>query len=220
MSSRRENPHKSTIRMCAYALMYERGYSATSYTDIAARSGLGRPLVQRYFPRKEQFILDLIQDVSTICKRLLEEHESIQLPIVIRRLHLTQLYLSVLLRDQSAISLTCDVLADRKVTAQVIDLHYRSAYAMFPDDDQAVLREASIRSMGGTYELIMDKHLRNESISPDDLAAQTMAAFLSFSQDAPYQASYEDVCAHLLPEHVISQMVRTLLNELPLAARP
>ena len=215
MNSQNENPHKSTIRRCAYALMYEQGYSTTSYTDIAMRSGLGRPLVQRYFPKKEQFILDLIQDVSAICKRLLEEHESIQLPIVIRRLHLTQLYLSVLLCNQRAVSLTCDVLSDRKVTARIIDLHHRSAYAIFPNEDQAFLREASVRSMGGTYELMMDKHLRNENISPDNLAAQTMAAFLSFSQDAPYQDSYKDACANLLPEHVISQMVHALLNELP-----
>lgn len=208
-----ENPNKRRIRQAAFALMYERGFTAASYSDIAARAGVGRPLVQRHFPKKEQFVLDMIERATELCKQTLREHDGATTERVLRALHFLQLYQTLVLVDDAMAHLTRDVIANRDLTGAVIDAHWESTF-QYCDGGAMGAREAAVRVLGGTYELMTVRMAAGEPLDAGSLAAQTMAAFLALTVDESYTAAHDAMTAALLPEAQVKAWARAIRDEL------
>jgi AcrR family transcriptional regulator len=49
---------------CGLAVMLERGYHATTVTEIARRAGVGTPAIYRRWPTKVEFVIDLMVRLS------------------------------------------------------------------------------------------------------------------------------------------------------------
>lgn len=214
MRPRPENPNKRRIRAAAFALMQEKGYSASSYTEIALKSGCGRPLVQRHFPKKELFILELVSQAASRCRELLSEAGVRDSFPVTRALHLTQLYLSLLLYDRSMIALTRDVLSQRCIMSDIIMLHYQSAFSFSTGAPDAACHQSAVKAMGGTYELMVDLVDNDAPLDADDLAAQTLAAYVCFTTNAAYGDAYQSMRRALLPRELMAKLVPRVIATL------
>lgn len=208
-----ENPNKRRIRQAAFALMYERGFTATSYSDIAARAGVGRPLVQRHFPKKEQFVLDMIAQAAALCRQTLRAQDADCDSKTLRSLHFLQLYQELILINESMRNLTREVLASRDLTRVIIDTHRESTFVFF-DDGASDVREATAKALGGIYELIVMCMDQGESLDANALAAQTMAAFLVYTTDSTYRDSLKAMEVGLLPAAQVRAWAWDICGEL------
>ena len=219
MEAKSEAQSKTRIRKAAFSLMYEGGFGPTSYTDIAGRACVGRPLVQRHFPKKDMFVLDLIDDAASTCERILGEEAPCGGDPHEAALHLAQLYISLLLYDDNMVRLTAEVLADRRFSIRIIDVHFRSSFRLFPGVDEAEGKDACLRSMGATYELMEDRIVNHGALDADDFACQTVALFLALAKSEPYAATYERMKSLLLPEDVVRGLVPRIVASLSLSAK-
>jgi AcrR family transcriptional regulator len=62
METGKYKEEKSRISKVAYGLFIKKGFARTTIKDIADASGIGKALVQYYFPKKEIFIYQFIND--------------------------------------------------------------------------------------------------------------------------------------------------------------
>ena len=155
----------------SWQLFKERGYSGTSYSDIAEKSCVSRPTVQRYFPKKELLL-------SENLKRLRQRAESIavrEFPDVINPLGklylLGQIYLAALLCCPESRRFFCDVLNDRELTDKTItaDMFWSAQFvtpALTNETIDEDARDGVIVSMGGLYELMFHCIRHNREFDP------------------------------------------------------
>ncbi|STZ73979.1 TetR family transcriptional regulator [Mycolicibacterium fortuitum] len=69
---------RERILQAAYEVINERGYAATTFQEIAKRSGLSRPTLNYYFASREDLYRALLQqahDVVTSCIHAAKQHE-------------------------------------------------------------------------------------------------------------------------------------------------
>lgn len=69
---------RERILQAAYEVINERGYAATTFQEIAKRSGLSRPTLNYYFASREDLYRALLQqahDVVTSCIHTAKQHE-------------------------------------------------------------------------------------------------------------------------------------------------
>lgn len=194
--------------------MYEQGYDPTSYTEIAERACVGRSLVQRHFPRKELFILDLIEDASDASRRLLAQASDAREGTLPHTVRLTQLYFSLLLHDDQMIRLTGEVVADRRFSVRIIDQHHRSAFCIFQDADELTARDACFRAMGAAYEIIEERICSGGTLDADELACQTVALFAALATGTSYGEARRSLRQQLLPESVAQALADRLMAAL------
>ena len=71
MPKSRNAQTEQAIRAAALRLFLEKGYSATSYTNLANCSGVTRTLVQRYYPKKD---LLAVGYVAAVCEAAVRAH--------------------------------------------------------------------------------------------------------------------------------------------------
>lgn len=159
MPRKRDPQIEKSVIQAAWSLFGERGYNATSYSDIAALSHVPRANVQTYFPKKGIIaarILEVLRDESIKAARntfpekhtLFEQH----------CLH-GQIYIQTIMRDNSFRRFFSDLLEDRKLINELIERDYMwSAGFVNSAPDETVIPEESLQdvqvNMGGLYELM------------------------------------------------------------------
>jgi AcrR family transcriptional regulator len=70
---------RERIVQAAYEVINERGYAATTFQEIAKRSGLSRPTLNYYFATREDLYHALLQqahEVVTSCIRIAKQHDA------------------------------------------------------------------------------------------------------------------------------------------------
>lgn len=70
---------RERIVQAAYEVINERGYAATTFQEIAKRSGLSRPTLNYYFASREDLYRALLQrahDVVTSCILIAKQHDA------------------------------------------------------------------------------------------------------------------------------------------------
>lgn len=161
-ASAQEAGNKALIRSSAFALLMEKGYSKTSYTDIAERSGLKRALVQYYFPKKDEFITSFIDELLGCVdeyarkKKLTTDSCFVDFSIT------GFLYFNFLLNNESIRPLALDLIANRTTSTLTLErmASWQHRYSELANIDDAVITDAILLSAGGAHELIYH-HLEN-----------------------------------------------------------
>lgn len=213
-TSRAESPKKSRIRTAAYRAMNELGFHAASYSEIAERSGYGRPLVQMYFPKKGQFILDMIEDSINLICLILDRLGRLDGNAFERTLRIAQAYFSLTLRDEQALRLTREILAQRSMMKSIIGLYQIRAVSIEFNANPHDISTATIKALGGVEELIVDEVDKGNQIDPDDIACQLIAAMKMFLEDGSYKSAYAEMQQYLLPRQEVHEVIEAVADEL------
>lgn len=212
MLERAEIASKRQIRAAAYHLMWSHGYEAASYTAIADACGLGRPLVQKHFPKKEQLLYDLMEDVIVTCIAVLDDRGLLSKQAGPDLLRSTQLFYSVLLGNEETRNLARYSLRQDGTSVMVATITARYAYLLGLGKDIEQLRESIVWVMGGMGQVIVDKMSRNEPLDVDSWAVQTTTALLVINEDALFSAMRTALTEELLGPELIDVMVKEVLD--------
>lgn len=209
-----DQDNRAVIESTAYGLFRKVGYKLTSYTMIAEESGLGRPLVQYYFPKKDDiatsFILRILNSIAGLVD---SSGKSSKLP----QGHLAQLgqvYYAFLLSSDEMRRLALDLLSSRQVTSSVIEANAAYTIPLLNPaaDDDSQLVEASVLATGGVYELMFRGLERGLALDPTDLAIQNTAAFMAFSSNVSYEEAARLLEPELLDEDAVDGMMPRLVK--------
>lgn len=125
----RENKKLRTRRQLAATaleLFLERGFDAVSVADVAAAAEVSKPTLFRYFPSKEDLVLDRFADHQDEAARTVRERPAGQTPVGAVRAH----FLAAL-ADRDPITGLCDhpqVLAFQRLLYTTASLESRMAH--------------------------------------------------------------------------------------------
>lgn len=210
-----DQDNRTAIESAAYRLFREVGYKLTSYTAIAEGSGVGRPLVQYYFPKKDDlatsFILRVLESISGLVGATGKASPSPQGRIA----QLGQVYYSFLLSDDKMRRLALDLFSSRQVTGKVIEANAAYTIPLLEGDSEDAERlvEASVKATGGVYELMFRGLERLLPLDPADLAVQNVAAFVAFSSREGYAEAVEMLRPELLDDKIVEGIMPELSRE-------
>lgn len=202
MSAKDSVSNKAAIEQAAFRLFKENGYKLTSYSLIAEECGLGRPLVQYYFPKKEDlaadFILRVLEEISNVMGMAPSGARQAQTYLM----QFGQTYYAFLLKDESMRRLTYDLLTSRQVTSRVIETNAIYSVPILERDTPEAERniEASIAAVGGVYELMFRWLEQGKQLDPATLSAQNIAAFLAFVYECDFKAKVKALLKQALDE--------------------
>ena len=155
---RARNPKTTAaILDAAFALFTEKGYNGTSYADISEASGISRPLVQKYFPKKEGLAiknLERIRHLSAVCAADLSLKAVTTLE---KEFAIAQIYTAALMCTEGGRVFFKDVLRDRELThATIQNDTLWTVNFLRPEDGDSLydnrILENSTAALGALYE--------------------------------------------------------------------
>ncbi|MEY8562734.1 TetR/AcrR family transcriptional regulator [Eggerthellaceae bacterium 3-80] len=216
MSPRRENPNKVRIRKAAFVLMYEQGFSQTSYSAIAQKAEVSRSLVQRHYPKKDELLALFFNRIIAASSALLQERGKQAQNPVLQALHLLQLYLQIIIYNDNMQLITRESLASRKILTMLIKDHLDMIIACIDRSGEQTESEvflAAIKAMGGMEALLLFELNENVSVDAGDMSAQMIAAVRALATDVLYQKEYESLRGQLLDPECVRRMAAEVLEE-------
>ena len=142
----REKIYREALR-----LFSEKGYYATSFANIAEACGVERTVIQYYFPYKDYFIQELVEDCLQHIDEMALLLDEERFDVYGRLYYAGYLFFDFLLNSPRMKNLTEDILGQRTLVNAIIPLHCQQdkLYTKGEFDE-----DATIMSMGGTYELM------------------------------------------------------------------
>lgn len=167
MPRKRNEETIARVLRATWELFTEKGYSETSYADVARVSGVNRATVQHYFPKKELMASMNLQLLRTACAELVAQHwPDIDDPIAGQFL-MGQIYVSALLGRAETRRFTLDVLESRAFTDETIatdlDWSLDQVFGTGRADADLELKQDVLAAMGGLYGLMYHTALTGES---------------------------------------------------------
>ena len=209
---REEYPTKHNIRLSAYRLMLEQGIKAASYTEIAKQSGVGRPLVQKHFSKKEQLILDVIEDIIIASVIVLKKNDRFEDTYQANILRAPQIYLTVLLGSEASIRFTSEAMRMNGVAMQIVDVLKQMAASLGLDTDDPGFMAALLKAVGG-LEKMAYYQLEFEQLPPaKEFAVDQAASFSVFYENADYHAALDEYRAWLLNDAEATALAKEALT--------
>lgn len=206
---------RNLILSRAFALIMEKGYAKTSYTDIAKACGLTRPLVQYYFPKKEMFMREFIERLLELCGSYLHQRK-LNTGSCFTDFYLTGfMYFTFLLENEELIPLAKDLIATRSATESISSVmtQWVASQDELRSYEYRAVETAVITTMGGVYDLIF--HRLSEG-GPDDipslLAWAIKGTMVQLGMDAESLA--ESFKENALPEATAKAANEYLLEEM------
>ena len=183
MPKARNQQTEQAIRSAAWRLFFDRGFAATSYTDLAEASGVSRSLVQRYVPKKELLVGWCVAEIRRAATEVCDEAYPQQLG------PLERLYL----RGQASIAsyfacegigrLMLDVLSSRELTQQTIVEGFRwtveHTLPNRPELHDIDEPDEIVMATGGLYELVYVYLFKGRT---PDVAAVTLPSVQTFGR--------------------------------------
>lgn len=214
LKSGEDNKSKRAIRNAAYNLMWTEGYEGASYTAIAQRSGFGRPLVQKHFPKKEQLVCDLTEDLLTNCIRLLAERKLIRESesAAANALRVGQLFYSALLQSEASLKLARYALGQQSVFIVISNIQTRYAYELGLSRDREQLRISVVLANGSVNQFVLDRIAHGESLDADHLSLLYVAGLLVINNDEKPSQALGDLKSKLLNRAVVDEIVIEVLD--------
>lgn len=162
---RNEKTVELTLK-ATWELFAKKGYSQTSYADVARVSGVNRATVQHYFPKKELMASMNLQLLRTACAELVSERwPDVKDPIAEQFL-MGQIYVSTLLRSPETRRFTLDVLESRAFTNETIasdlDWSLDRIFGAGHGDADTELKQDVLAAIDGLYGLMYHSALTGE----------------------------------------------------------
>lgn len=158
MPRSRNDITERSIRAAAWALFLEKGTSATSYTDLAQASGVSRPLVQRYVPKKALLVKECVAAIRDAADRACGEAFPTADDPLVRLYLLGQVNVAAYFSGDGIRRIMLDVFASRELTRQTIDDNFVwTVSEMLPGhplSEQEGEPDELVMAMGGLYELL------------------------------------------------------------------
>ena len=204
---------RNEIRKAAFLLFRKIGYKTTSYSMIAEESKQGRPLVQYYYPKKEEIALEfLVEAMQTILSQLESDRQA---DAMVATLHFGQLYYTFLLYDEDMQRFTSEVLESRSVTSRLVQLNAKwSLPESGTAEDEERITSASIRATGGVYELLYLQLQDGSAKEPAEYAVRNVADFYAATGTATYDETLRHLEENLLPDKQVEEYMKSLFQTL------
>ncbi len=158
------------VRNAAFTLFYQKGYIATSYSDIAAAIGKERAVVQSFYPKKKVLVERLLYILARGCLAYAEQEKLLTEDPANNLLAAGQLYFGYLFRDQNAIRFTKEILEDRNTTVQSLTFNEEWLETFIGETEvhKKKYLDAFFFCMGGGYKLLFQS-VNDGSFSTDDI---------------------------------------------------
>lgn len=181
MARPKNNEHKQKIAVAAYGLFFEKGYNKTSYSDIAKASNNTNGIVQHYYPKKENLILDLLSKQLELIEEYIKEKSLVSDDPHVNMFMIGQIYYNFQINYAKAKLLSIDIFESRKITHQVFLLNdnWTYKYMELPEEEkinQAFISEIAI---GGAYEIGYRALVNNETIDINKLLRGVFHSFMA-----------------------------------------
>jgi len=148
---------RDRVASAARRLFLTRGYTETSYAEIANACGCTRSLVQLYFPKKQLLAIDFFDKLLTAAIDYLTEHNMRTGNDFADMYVIGQLHFWFLLTDDNLRRFTLDILASRALTEEVLAFDAQWGFnfvAADPAVRESRLTGDTVMAMGGFYELL------------------------------------------------------------------
>lgn len=151
---------KKQIVDVAFDQFTTRGYSAVSYSDIAAGAATTKGLVQYYFKKKEDIATAVMELVLTNCIEELgysQDSEGLSLETFNHLYKIGQRFFAFFMGSEGAKLFLRDIVGSMKLTENVLafNLSWAMSYAKQSDKiNDPEVSDSVIVSMGGFYSLL------------------------------------------------------------------
>ena len=213
MPKSRNEQTEQAIRSAALRLFLERGYSATSYTDLASCSGVSRTLVQRYYPRKDLLAVGCVAAVREAAVRACDEAFASEAHPLVRLYLRGQVNVATYSTCEGIRRLMTDVLRDRDLTRKAIAEGFRWTMAeALPDAAQTGEEEPPdelLMAMGGLYEVVYAYLVREEM---PRVASCTLPSVLTFAQLNAIQMPSEGMEVHAITNEALLPLAKRAVD--------
>lgn len=203
---------KRLIRNAAYRLFLEEGYDDASYSAIAAASKLGRPLVQKHFPKKEQLLCDLVEDTLVNCIAILGEKGLLGRGVESDALRIAQTFYSTLLRNAASIRLARQAFTQERVSAMVVIMLSRHMHEIGFKGSPEELQDSIMLAMGGVGHLAIDKISRDIIPDADHLAVLCVSLLLVINRNANFAESKAALRKELLERKAVETIIGEVMD--------
>lgn len=207
---------KSAINAAARSLFAEQGYDKTRMRDIAERAGVEKTLVQYHFPHKDVFIASLVKEILDDTNAYIKEQGWQKEGYFENLLMVGAAHFAYILQSPNMKNLTVDMIANRSVTEDIInlDIQWATDYMGFvPRGKEAEWADYIALIMGGAYELIYRRLIDGRSVSPEALIKRCIRLEML---DQGYSKSDIDktLATYQLTDDQLTQMVEYLDGKL------
>lgn len=209
MPRARNEQTERAIQSAAWKLFFEKGFAATSYSDLAACSGISRPLVQRYVPHKNLLVQQCVQEIRTAAVRACDEaYPDTVHPLA--RLYLRgQVNIATYFACNGIRRFMVDVFSSRELTQQTIVEGFQwTVSETLPDRPElvgAAEPDVMIMAMGGLYELVYIYLVRG---AKPDVSACTLPTVMTFSREFGIELPAEGLEAYTIAPDELDRLAR------------
>lgn len=183
MSRTRNEQTIRAIRSAAWELFFEKGFAATSYTDLAQASGVSRPLVQRYVSKKDQLVTWCVTEIRRAAVEACDEAYPQQVGPLARLYLRGQVNNATYFACDGIRRFMRDVFSSRELTRQTILEGFRWTVSQTLPERPELLDvdepDELIVAMGGLYELNYTYLVQGGMF---DVAAMTLPSVVTFGK--------------------------------------
>lgn len=213
MPRARNEETERAIRAAAWQLFFDNGIEKTTYTALARRSGVSRPLVQRYFPKKEMLVDECVATIraASVCvcdERYGTDRDPLELLYLRGQVNIATYFACEGLRK-----IMVDVFSSRELTQRTIADGFRwTVSETLPGHDEVLAAgepDELIMAMGGLYELVYF-HL-SRSTTPD-IAACVRPSIEVFARLFDLETSAERLDACAIPADERDELARKAVS--------
>lgn len=171
---------RDVIRRNAFSLLMQQGYAKTSYTAIAELSGCKRALVQYYYPKKSQFLLDFVQKLIECSYEFIARKHAESGDCFVDFFTTGQIHFHVLLRNESLKALTQDIVSHREISRAIVGLMAKWQHGRpgTSDIDEGRILNGITFAMGGAYEYLYRCLADDEGVDIAWLLSRTVRSYI------------------------------------------
>jgi AcrR family transcriptional regulator len=212
MARPRNEQQRDLVTRAAYRVFLRKGYTAASYSDIAAEAGIDRSLVQHYAPRKQPLITSFMDRALTLAEEQVHRTGAGSGGEFVTLYRTGQVYFSFLLHDSRMRDLTLDVASHRDITSAVVFLSQEWAFAHLRPEHgaEADVADDFAMAVGGAYEVLY-RHLRaGTQIDVPRLTERVLSGYLGAIGIAA--GRFAPLRADALEPDVVEGLVRNVLD--------
>ena len=212
MPKSRNEQTEHAIRLAALRLFLQKGYAATSYTDLAAESGVARTLVQRYYPKKDMLAVGCVAAVRMATVHACDEAFPDAGHALVRLYLRGQVNIATYAACDGIRRLMVDVLRDRDLTHKTIVEGFR--WTMSEALPEAAgfgneLPDEMLMAMGGLYEIVY-AYLTRREMPP--VATCTLPSVHTFATLNDIPLPPEGLQAHAIPNEDLLPLARSAVD--------